>query len=80
VTLSSVESVPSCSVNLYQVSLYEVSLYEVSLYEVSLYPVNPSDGQTLQPATAGSILRASTGAEIAHIFPRLEQRGWRDLA
>ena len=38
------------------------------------------NGQVLtSPATAGSVLRASTGAEIAHIFTRLEHHGWRGI-
>jgi len=29
------------------------------------------------PATAGSVLGTSTGAEVAHIFAGLEDHGWR---
>src|SRR5208282_6635461 len=32
------------------------------------------------PATAGSVLRASTGAKVANVLPGVEHRGWRGFS
>jgi hypothetical protein len=33
----------------------------------------------MHPATAGLVLRASTGAELPHVFSRLEHRDGRNI-